>query len=102
MWLYLLIRRGAAIPLVKLTGVCKMNYTLENLASIEKTTNRLLDIVNLVWSENSIGLTNTQQLSIIMKELRSVAMMAEYDKGAATDRLLALVADLESQEILVK
>jgi hypothetical protein len=29
-------------------------------------------------------------------------MMAEYDKGAATDRLLALVADLESQEILVK
>ena len=79
-----------------------MNYTLENLASIEKTTNRLLDIVNLVWSENSIGLTNTQHLSVIMKELRSVAMMAEYDKGAATDRLLALVADLESQEILVK
>jgi hypothetical protein len=79
-----------------------MNYTLENLASIEKTTNRLVDIVNLVWSEDSIGLSNTQQLSIIMKELRSVAMMAEYDKSAATDRLLALVADLESQEILVK
>ena len=52
-----------------------MSYTLENLASIEKTTNRLLDIVNLVWSENSIGLTNTQQLSIIMKQLRYVAMM---------------------------
>ena len=79
-----------------------MSYTLENLASIEKTTNRLLDIVNLVWSEDSIGLSNTEQLSIIMKELRSVAMMAEYDKGAATDRLLALVADLESQEILFK
>jgi hypothetical protein len=31
-----------------------------------------------------------------------VAMMAEYDKGAATDRLLALVADLEQQEILFK
>ena len=79
-----------------------MNYTLENLASIEKTTNRLLDVAKSVWSEDSIGLSNTQQLSIIMKELRSVAMMAEYDKGAATDRLLALVADLESQEILVK
>ena len=102
MCLYLRIRRGDAILLVKLIGVCKMSYTLENLASIEKTTNRLLDIVNLVWSENSIGLTNTEQLSIIMKELRSVAMMAEYDKGAATDRLLALVADLENQEILFK
>ena len=79
-----------------------MSYTLENLASIEKTTNRLVDIVNLVWSEDSIGLSNTQHLSVIMKELRSVAMMAEYDKSAATDRLLALVADLESQEILVK
>jgi hypothetical protein len=79
-----------------------MNYTLENLASIEKTTNRLVDIVKMVWSEDSIGLSNTQHLSVIMKELRSVAMMAEYDKGAATDRLLALVADLESQEILVK
>ena len=79
-----------------------MSYTLENLASIEKTTNRLLDIVNLVWSEDSIGLSNTKQLSIIMKELRSVAMMAEYDKSAATDRLLELVADLESQEILFK
>jgi len=79
-----------------------MNYTLENLASIEKTTNRLLDVAKSVWSEDSIGFSNTQHLSVIMKELRSVAMMAEYDKGAATDRLLALVADLESQEILVK
>lgn len=79
-----------------------MTYTLENLASIEKTTNRLADIVNLVWSEDSIGLSNTKHLSIIMKELRSVAMMAEYDKTAATDRLLKLVADLEQQEILIK
>lgn len=79
-----------------------MSYTLENLASIEKTTNRLADIVNLVWSEDSIGLSNTKHLSIIMKELRSVAMMAEYDKTAATDRLLKLVADLEQQEILIK
>jgi len=79
-----------------------MNYTLENLASIEKTTNRLLDVAKSVWSEDSIGFSNAQQLSNIMRELRSVAMMAEYDKTAATDRLVNLFADLENQEILVK
>lgn len=75
-----------------------MSYTLENLASIEKTTNRLVDVAKSVWSEDSIGLSNAKQLSIIIGELRSVAMMAEYDKNAAIDRLVELVADLELEE----
>ena len=75
-----------------------MSYTLENLASIEKTTNCLVGVAKSVWSEDSIGLSNAKQLSIIIGELRSVAMMAEYDKNAAIDRLVELVADLELEE----